>query len=90
MPTYIVSYDLLKQGQDYAGVDKVLDSYPTHWKMLTTTWIIVTPDTPQQIFDKVNVHLDANDRLFISTVVAPAIWKGFNDQGTAWLQKQLK
>ena len=95
MATLLISYDLVKEGSNYEkkreAVVKEIEGIGTErWHMLTTTWLVVTSETPEQVRNKIGKHLDSNDKLIVLTANAPAAWKGFNDAGSAWLKKVLK
>lgn len=65
---YIISYDLNKQGKDYAGVFQAIKDASTGawWHHLDSTWIIKsTISTPEGVYDKIKSHLDTNDHIFI-------------------------
>jgi hypothetical protein len=66
---YMVSYDLRKPGQDYAGIYDALQSFPSWWHYLDTTWLIVSDLDPAGIFERLAPHLDQNDSLIVMEVV---------------------
>jgi len=41
MTAYIVAYDLMKQGQNYECLKEKLETYPKHWHMQQSVWIVV-------------------------------------------------
>jgi len=95
MATLLISYDLNKEGSNYEkkrdAVVKEIKSIGTErWRMLTTTWLVVTSETTKQVRNKIRKHLDSNDRMIVLTAKAPAAWHGFGDKGSTWLKKVLK
>jgi hypothetical protein len=66
---YMVSYDLRKPGQDYAGIYDALQSFPSWWHYLDTTWMIVSELDPAGVFERLAPHLDQNDSLIVMEAV---------------------
>jgi hypothetical protein len=90
MPSYVVSYDLHQHGQNYQCLIEKLRSYPTHWHMQQSVWIIVSNNSAEQIRDHLIPCLDANDKLFVGRLAGEAAWYGYTDQISQWLQKFLR
>lgn len=89
MPSYVVAYDLHKQGQNYDCIIKKLEGYPTHWHMQQSVWVIVTSQSAVQIRDNLQPCLDANDKLFVGQLSGQAAWVGYNQNISDWLMRQL-
>lgn len=87
MATYIVTYDLHKQGQNYACLIKKLEGYGTHFHMQQSVWIIETGQSAVQIRDHLNSCLDSNDKLFVGQL-SGAAWAGFTDEQSRWLKNR--
>lgn len=71
MPVYCVSYDLNKAGQNYDALYEQLKSSPGWWHHLDSTWLISTPETAEQLSNRVLQHLDKNDTLLVIRVAKP-------------------
>lgn len=89
MPAFIVSYDLMKQGQNYTCLIEKLKKYGTHWHMQQSVWIVVTDQTSAQIRDYLNPCLDANDKLFVCRLYRDGAWVGHTDAVAQWLNQHL-
>lgn len=89
MATYIVTYDLHKQGQNYDCIIKKLEAYGTYWHMQQSVWIISTSQTAAQVRDNLQVCLDQNDKLFVGRLSGEAAWVGYEDRITQWLKSTL-
>ena len=89
MASYIVSYDLYRQGQNYECLIEKIKSYGTHWHMQQSVWVIVTNQNATQIRDFLRPCLDSNDKLFVAKLSGEAAWYGYSDQITQWLKKFL-
>lgn len=86
MATLMVGYDLKKPGQDYEELIQKLNSFPTHWHCLDSTWFVVESMTPTQLRDALSPLIDGNDALIVLDVSGDAgAWTGFSDQCSAWL-----
>ncbi|MBQ0707836.1 CRISPR-associated endonuclease Cas2 [Ochrobactrum sp. BD22] len=90
MSAYVVAYDLKEQGQNYDCIIEKIKSYGTHWHMQKSVWIVVTSDTSEKIYNKLQPCLDDNDRLFVGELTSDCTWSnGYGDKVTAWLTKNL-
>ncbi|HOV03835.1 MAG TPA: hypothetical protein PLG99_05460 [Kaistiaceae bacterium] len=89
MPAFIVTYDLRQHGQNYDCITKRLESYPTHWHMQQSVWIINTEKSAKEIRDHLTACLDANDKLFVGRLSGQAAWKGYEDSASQWLMSTL-
>src|SRR5437879_2887807 len=89
MATYMVGYDLNRPGQDYKELIAALKLYSSWWHCLDSTWIIVTDHTAVQVRDHLSKFLDQNDEILVATIAARAAWRGFNEQCSSWLKKNL-
>lgn len=78
MTAYVVSYDLKAPGRDYSNLYEAIKRGAKWWHYLESTWIIVTNETPQQVWDRLGNHVDTNDRLLIIEV---------RDNVQGWLSK---
>lgn len=94
MATYIISYDLNKEGTNYskknkALIERIRDKFGTFWHHLDSVWIVVTDMSAVEIRDYLNPILDSNDELLVVKSGREAAWKGFSDKGSQWLVKHL-
>lgn len=90
MAAYIVTYDLMKQGQNYTCIAEKLKAYPTHWHAQGSVWIIETAQTAAQIRDSLSGCLDQNDKLIVARLEGEAAWRGYSDQINRWLKDRLE
>lgn len=89
MSSYIISYDLHKEGQNYECLKKKLKAYGTYWHTQRSVWIITTSQTLNEIFNNLKSCIDSNDKLFVGELSGQPKWKGYSDKVTAWLNKNL-
>ena len=62
----LITYDLNKPGQDYSDLYDAIKAIPgTWWHYLTSVWLVDTNLSTQQIYGKLERHIDKNDELFI-------------------------
>ena len=74
----LVSYDLRGRDEtsaDYEALIDAIKSYPTHSKLMLSTWIVVTPRSSKEVLDHLVGYMDANDRLFVCALGKPASWR---------------
>jgi hypothetical protein len=89
MATLLVSYDLKTPGADYNGFYDVLKECPAWWHHLESTWFVVTNDTPDELYDKLEQHLRPADNLIILTVHAAPRQGWLQKRAWKWLDKHL-
>jgi hypothetical protein len=77
----IITYDLRtpKDYHDFYEAIKLQGEQGKWWHYMTSTWLLSTTKTPQQVFDAIHPHLDNQDFLLVCEL-SP------NYQG--WLPKQ--
>ena len=63
---YIVAYDLNKQGKDYDGLFKAIQSYPDNINCQKSVWLISTNATAENIYDTLKPHIDGDDFILIT------------------------
>ena len=87
---FVVTYDLMKQGQNYDCLIKKLNSYPTHWHAQGSVWFIEATQSAVQIRDFLSPCLDANDKLIVTRLEGEAAWSGYSQNISDWLKGQLE
>ena len=65
---FAINYDLRKPDRDYTGLSKAIKQGRKWWHYLESCWLIITDETPDQIFDTLKPHIDKDDRLLIIEV----------------------
>lgn len=90
MAVYMVTYDLLQQGQNYSCIIKKLEAYSTHWHVQGSVWIIETAKSAIQIRDELRPCLDRNDKLIVARLEGEAAWAGYSDNIGEWLKDRLE
>ena len=89
MVVYVVSYDLWKPGKDYKGLSDELQRSPGWWHYLDSTWLIVTSESADQLYNRLRVNLDANDSILI--VQAGTDVQGWLPKDAwTWIQQNLQ
>lgn len=94
MATYLIMYDLNKEGQAYSAAnkkltDRIKEIFSTYWHHLDSTWTVVTDMTHVEIRDDLWLHMDSNDELLVVKSSGVAAWEGFNQKGNTWLKKNI-
>lgn len=65
---YCVSYDLKAPGRNYSSLFKALEQSGKWWHFLRSTWLINTPETAAQLWNRLATHIDRGDYLLIIEV----------------------
>ena len=89
MAAFIVTYDLHRAGQNYQCLTDKLESYPTHWHVQQSVWIIATNQSAADIRDSLNGCLDNNDKLIVARLSGEAAWVGYSPKVSDWLKRHL-
>lgn len=65
----MITYDLINPGQKYDEIKKTIGENSFAWcKYFTTTWLVRTSLSPDQMADKLKPVFDGNDKLFVIEV----------------------
>lgn len=67
---YMINYDLYKAGQDYTDLIKEIKKSPDYINYLISGWLIATPETTDQIFNRLGKWLDSNDNILINELTS--------------------
>jgi hypothetical protein len=98
MPTYIIGYDINKEGAAYSAANrKVTEAIHTlfqpaghdWWHYLDSTYVVKTPLTAIQIRDGLSHAFDANDELLVVRSAGVGAWQGFVPKASKWLLDNL-
>ena len=84
MALYLVTYDLMRPGQNYTNLFQTLQSVP-HCHALQSVWFIKHPGDSSRIRDWLRPHIDANDKLFVCLITD---WASLNVACGTWLNQQ--
>ncbi len=64
MPLFLVSYDLLKPGQDYQSLFTALGNLGGR-RVLLSAWVLRGNQTATSLRDYLQAHIDQNDRMLV-------------------------
>lgn len=85
---YLVSYDLRGPARSYQALYDELQRAPAWWHHLTSTWLIVTSETAQQLYDRLAPFMDESDSLLIIGVTRD--YSGWlPEEAWAWIQQHV-
>lgn len=87
--TYMVSYDLKANGQNYNDLSIEIEMLGESRKILTTTWVIKTEKSCLDILTKLKRHVDENDNLIVARLTNEIMWNGFSTELVKWLNPDL-
>ena len=65
MNAFLVTYDLLKAGQNYAGLISALES-ANAVRIQQSAWVVRSSHTADGLYRVLNPLLDSNDKLFVA------------------------
>jgi hypothetical protein len=81
----LITYDLRKPGQDYAGLSEAIQALGAWCHPLESVWLVKTNLTTVQVQKRLRPQLDANDSLLV--VGQPEDWAavGLHGEYTNWM-----
>jgi hypothetical protein len=68
----IVTYDLKTIPWNYSGFYAALKSQGSWWHYLSSSWIIITTQTPSEVYAALAPHLSVKDLILVMPVTRPA------------------
>ena len=81
----IISYDLMAPGKNYEPLIQKIKAYGAWAKLSSSAYLVMTSDDPTRVRDTLVSVLDANDKIYVGKVVAPAAWRGLPDEVSKWI-----
>jgi hypothetical protein len=85
----MITYDLQRPGQDYAGLFEAIKSLGTWWHCLESVWLIKTPLASGQVCESLRPHIDANDSLMVAALSGNWATLGLSAECNDWLRENL-
>lgn len=63
---HLITYDLHRTGQNYSGLIAAITAISPKWrKLLLSAWLVDSPLSTVQVYNKLTPYIDANDRLIV-------------------------
>lgn len=85
---YLVSYTL-NPARKNANLEQELQKTGTWWHHLDFTWIIVSQETVEQLYNRLIPHLRQSDHIFIAEIPSNARYFGYLPKDAwDWLEQQ--
>lgn len=89
MTSYLVTFDLNRQGQNYTAINEAIQKYTSWAKVATTSFVIKTSSSAKDIRDNLGSKIDSNDELLVVKLAGEGAWKGLSDRVSSWLRDNL-
>lgn len=84
----IITYDLLKVGQNYDGLINQIKKLGTWAKVCESCFVLKTNLSSSEVRDALKAQIDSNDRLFIASLTGEAAWLNVICDSN-WLKQNL-
>lgn len=88
MKAYSITYDLKVPGKNYEQLYESIKQLGAWWHYLESTWIVISNESSQQIWNRLSSSIDKNDFVLIIEVrkdcygwLPPDAWD--------WIQKNI-
>ena len=69
MSAFSITYDLKVPGRNYTGLYEEIKKSGKWWHYLDSTWIVITDEGPQQIWNRLAPQIDKNDYMLIIEIL---------------------
>lgn len=87
MAFYLITYDLRAPDRNYDALYKIIKSYGTYCRVVESSWVIKTPETASEIWQRLSLAVDKNDSVLVIKVdpgnregwLFKELWKWFDD-----------
>jgi len=89
MKTFLITYDLFQPGQNYSGLVAELKKFPYWAHCLQSVWVVKATFSVVEIRSRLQVHLDANDKLLVIRATRPWAGRNLDTKVADWLEKSL-
>jgi hypothetical protein len=89
MKSYLITYDLMKPGQNYEKLYEAIKNVGPWCHLLESNWVVKSDLTAAQIRDKITPHIDKSDKLFVAQLSRDAAWIGLSEEISKWLKDNL-
>lgn len=65
---HLITYDLHRPVQNYAGLHEEIKKLGSWWHHLESTWLVDTALTPQQVWERLASKVDKDDNVLVIRV----------------------
>ncbi|WP_281980342.1 hypothetical protein [Tenacibaculum mesophilum] len=89
MKTYLIGYDLNKEGQNYNSLISEIKKLGNWWHCLDSTLIIKSNSSAVIIRNHLSKFIDENDKLLVVRLEGEGAWLGFDTDCSNWLKNNL-
>ncbi len=86
----LVTYDLVQPGRNYENLLALIRNFPSWARLGGSAYLILTTENPLAVRDRLARVLDANDKLYVGVVSAPAAWIGLPEDVSNWIRSNLR
>lgn len=85
MPSYLVTYDLIKR-KNYPELLSELQKFD-YWHCLGSVWIVQWTGTAEQLARHLYQHIDGDDKLLVAAIGSDRAWtQSFPQNCKDWLR----
>jgi hypothetical protein len=85
----LVTYDLRTPGHNYNPFYEALKQQGNWWHYISSTWLIATRKTPQELYSALVGHIATGDSLLVVTVKYP-YWGSLSKEAWKWMNNWIK
>lgn len=94
MAALVISYDLNREGSNYAArdkavIEKIKSLSPTWWHGQDSTWLIVTNAAALNVANAIWAIMGAKDNLLVAPLAPGGAYAGFTGDAQTWLKDNL-
>ncbi len=89
MYLYLVSYDLNKPIQEYKELYKELKKGENWWHYLDSTWLVITDESIEVLYNRIKSRMDSNDHILIFEVTNQAYHGWLKKGAWKWIKRHI-
>jgi hypothetical protein len=88
MGALIVTYDLKTPNWNYSAFYDALKRQGKWWHYLSSTWLVATTKTAQQVYSDLAPHLSQKDFILVAPVTKPC-WGWLPEDAWNWINQNV-
>lgn len=86
---YIVIFDPTLKSKADENIVAAIKSTNVWARLSSSSYILESTETAEELRDRLILHLDYGDKVFVSHITPPAAWHGYSYEVTKWIKEKL-
>ena len=86
---YFVTYDLTKSDHEYGELYEELKRSGNWWHYLDSTWLVATPESIDELYQRIRAKIDDNDNLLIFDITNKTYQGWLPKKAWEWIRNHI-